>query len=101
MPDRGDWRERAACRGKPSELFFPPKPLIAANYRIAKAICETCEVREQCLALVIRLDAMDDRWGMFGGMTPSERRRLRSDRAWRYALGDGAAGPQRRVRGQP
>jgi len=101
VPDRGDWRERAACRGKPSELFFPPKPLLATNYRVAREICQNCRVKEECLALVMRLDGMDDRWGMFGGLTPSERRRLRSDRAWNYALGDGAAGPQRGVRGEP
>jgi len=31
-------------------------------------------VREQCLDLVIGLDEDCDRWGVFGGMTPAQRR---------------------------
>ena len=28
--------------------------------------------------LVMELETVDDRWGMFGGLTPSERRRART-----------------------
>jgi len=99
VPRGDDWRERAACRKADPELFFPPKPRTAANYKRAKAICGVCPVRDKCLALVIGLDAADDRWGMFGGLTPSERRRMRS--LYRTAHYGGCNGTQRGVRGEP
>ena len=37
-------------------------------------ICAYCSVRQQCLDLVIGLDEDCDRWGVFGGMTPAQRR---------------------------
>lgn len=72
------WRDRAACIGQPADLFFPPKPRTAANYKVARAICERCPVRQECSDLVMELETVDDRWGMFGGLTPSERRRARA-----------------------
>jgi WhiB family redox-sensing transcriptional regulator len=100
---RGDWRERAACRGVPPDLFFPPKPRTTANYKAAKKICEKCPVQEQCLNLVLPLETVDDRFGLFGGMTPSERRRLRFKMrlgSADYGVRDGTAGTQGRVSGK-
>jgi WhiB family redox-sensing transcriptional regulator len=68
---RAGWRWRAACArpGVDPELFFPeggrPEP--------AKRICARCPVREACLADAI---ATRDEYGIRGGTTPIERRRL-------------------------
>jgi len=69
------WRKFAACLGADGSIFFPTQRKFSARtWRPARAICETCTVREECLAMAITLPETEDRWGMFGGMTPSERR---------------------------
>ncbi|MBB2894627.1 WhiB family transcriptional regulator [Flexivirga oryzae] len=71
-----DWRRNAACRGLNSDLFFPvgtTGPALAQTER-AKAICRTCPVAAQCLEAALA-HGEDD--GIWGGMTPEERRRLR------------------------
>lgn len=76
--DRDAWRNHAACRGCDPELFFPdrggPSTAIAAQ---AKAICAACPVRTECLEEAIR---DNEEYGVRGGMTPRERRRLRRER---------------------
>ena len=74
---RDHWTDDANCRGKPTSVFFPPFSHSDNRWLIAKEICTGCEVREQCLALVMRFEYTDDKWGMFGGLTPEERRELR------------------------
>jgi WhiB family redox-sensing transcriptional regulator len=64
-----DWSTRAACRSfDPDALFVQG----AAQNR-AKAVCNGCAVRTECLA-----DALDNRveFGVWGGMTERERRAL-------------------------
>lgn len=77
---REDWREDAVCVGKASEVFFPHHTLAENKYEGAKEICQPCPVKRQCLNLVINLDERDDRWGVFGGKTPAERRDERAKR---------------------
>jgi WhiB family transcriptional regulator, redox-sensing transcriptional regulator len=72
------WRERAACADYPTSMFFVSAPSAIAR---AKRICESCEVRLDCLEDCLRVSANDDRHGVFGGCTPSERRRLRAQLA--------------------
>lgn len=71
-----DWRERAACQDEDPELFFPIGDGVAAQKQIsrAKAVCQHCPVRAQCLdcALSTGQDA-----GIWGGLTAGERRGLR------------------------
>ena len=64
------WRQRAACRGADSEIFFPMTDDDAGD---AKSICQQCPVRQACLewALVTR-----ERDGVWGGATERERRRM-------------------------
>jgi WhiB family redox-sensing transcriptional regulator len=60
------------CGPDPAELWFaesPGDPRIAS----AKAICATCPVRSECLAFA-RLARC--KTGVWGGLTPLERRRL-------------------------
>lgn len=69
-----DWRQDAACRDADTSIFFPEEdesPEAALEY------CARCPVREECLefALVTRQDE-----GVWGGLTGTERRRLRRRR---------------------
>ena len=73
-----DWRERAACLGKPTGMFFPERGF---NPGLADVIelCGWCPVRAQCLA-----DAMAEergvasgyRHGVRGGLTAHQRYEL-------------------------
>jgi WhiB family transcriptional regulator, redox-sensing transcriptional regulator len=71
-----DWRANAACVGLDPERFFPLGTTGRALDQIAraKAICQRCEVRAQCLhwALETNQDA-----GVWGGTSEEERRALR------------------------
>jgi WhiB family redox-sensing transcriptional regulator len=64
------WRVLAACLEEDPELFYPETP---AQVRKAKAVCRRCIVREECL--VVALIAKDQH-GIWGGLTPQERRAL-------------------------
>ena len=79
---REHWVDDAKCKGKPTIVFFPPfdRTNLTSRWLLAKEICADCEVKEQCLALVIGLEYTDDKWGMFGGLTPDERQVLRYKR---------------------
>jgi WhiB family redox-sensing transcriptional regulator len=66
------WRERAACRGVDTELFFPignSGPATLAQIDEAKAVCGRCPVVEQCLKWATEGGEV----GIWGGMTDSER----------------------------
>jgi len=67
------WWNRAACRKDPAaaDAFFPAKD---GGTRTAKRICAGCPVREPCLDY-----ALDngERWGVWGGLSERERRRLK------------------------
>lgn len=66
--DRPAWQEFAACRGAPTELFFPEAGQ-AAIVKEAKAICSTCSVKTECLSFALSLPGP----GIYGGMTARER----------------------------
>lgn len=71
----GDWADHAACRGADTELFFPHSGE-TTKIREAKAICATCPVWPEC-----RQDGIDggeSRGGIWGGLTETDRRRLRT-----------------------
>ena len=65
-----EWQDRAACRLIPVELFFPPAEQEVDE---AKSVCASCEVRQPCLEFAI---AAGERFGVWGGLTPQERRSL-------------------------
>jgi WhiB family redox-sensing transcriptional regulator len=77
---RTEWVSRAKCRGASSDVFFPSS-LNADRFDLAKSVCATCAVTEECLSLVIDLPEHDDRYGVFGGLTPHERWVLRRERS--------------------
>lgn len=69
------WQERANCYGVDPDLFFPER---GASTREAKGVCAGCEVRADCLEY-----ALDngEKFGIWGGLSERERRRLRRQRA--------------------
>ena len=71
---RDHWREDARCLGQPVDVFFPDMSHGEARWDKAKTICKTCSVKRECLKLVIDLSEDDDRYGVFGGLSPMERR---------------------------
>ena len=71
-PDRG-WIASARCRGLQPDLFFPPSE-DGEEVEEAKAICGACPVRVECLAYALEAN---ETFGVWGGTTPGERRRLR------------------------
>jgi WhiB family redox-sensing transcriptional regulator len=66
-----DWQERALCAQTDPEAFFPEK---GGSTREAKRICSGCDVRAECLEYAL---AHDERFGIWGGLSERERRRLR------------------------
>ncbi|GEL16956.1 hypothetical protein PA7_07930 [Pseudonocardia asaccharolytica DSM 44247 = NBRC 16224] len=66
-----DWQEQALCAQTDPEAFFPEK---GGSTREAKRICAGCEVRAECLEYAL---AQDERFGIWGGLSERERRRLR------------------------
>nr|WP_231930622.1 WhiB family transcriptional regulator [Friedmanniella luteola] len=86
-----DWRDSAACVREDLNLFFPISTVGAAaaqQVAAAKAVCARCPVRQDCLEW--SLDVGPE-FGIFGGCTEVERRRLRNERSagprWRSDVG--------------
>ena len=67
------WRNRAACQGLPSEWFFPERGG-EKSYEQGKEVCRMCTVRRPCLELANDFVSSGDRYGLFGGLTPQERK---------------------------
>jgi WhiB family redox-sensing transcriptional regulator len=70
------WRRRAACRDTDPDLFFPVGTTGAALVQIdqAKAVCEICHVKAECLQFAL---ATNQDSGIWGGTSEEERRKLR------------------------
>jgi WhiB family redox-sensing transcriptional regulator len=73
LPDESGWHERALCSQTDPEAFFPEK---GGSTREAKKICVGCEVRDECLEYALE---NDERFGIWGGLSERERRRLRRE----------------------
>jgi WhiB family redox-sensing transcriptional regulator len=69
--EEDQWQERALCAQTDPEAFFPEK---GGSTREAKRICMGCEVRDACLDYAL---AHDERFGIWGGLSERERRRLK------------------------
>ena len=65
------WHERALCAETDPEAFFPEK---GGSTREEKKICTGCEVRADCLEFAL---SNGERFGIWGGLSERERRRLR------------------------
>ncbi|MFD7713487.1 WhiB family transcriptional regulator [Streptomyces sp. NPDC059785] len=71
-----DWRDVAACRTVDPDLFFPVGDTGPAvlQVREAKAVCEVCPVRAECLRWALDTGQSV---GVWGGTSETERRALR------------------------
>lgn len=67
------WQSDALCAQTDPESFFPEK---GGSTREAKRICESCEVRSECLEYALE---NDERFGIWGGLSERERRKLRRE----------------------
>jgi WhiB family redox-sensing transcriptional regulator len=65
------WQADALCAQTDPESFFPEK---GGSTRDAKKICTSCEVRGECLEYAL---SNDERFGIWGGLSERERRKLR------------------------
>lgn len=69
------WQDRALCAETDPEAFYPEK---GGSVREAKKVCRACDVTAECLAYALK---NDERFGIFGGMSERERRKLRTTEA--------------------
>ena len=65
------WQERSLCAQTDPEAFFPEK---GGSTREAKRVCLSCEVRVECLEYALE---NDERFGIWGGLSERERRRVK------------------------
>ena len=85
------WNDDAECLNAANEIFYPT--IFDENgeeffddgtiwekfgdtssyYDVARSICESCPIRVKCLEHAME---MKERFGMWGGLTPIERRRI-------------------------
>ncbi|MDA8291236.1 MAG: WhiB family transcriptional regulator [Actinomycetota bacterium] len=72
-----EWQSRANCMGVDPELFFPER---GSSTREAKEVCRGCVVQQDCLEFAI---ANGEKFGIWGGMSERERRRVRRSRVLR------------------
>jgi WhiB family redox-sensing transcriptional regulator len=73
--DEASWQMEANCLGVDPDLFFPER---GASTKEAKAVCRGCIVREDCLEYAL---ANGEKFGIWGGLSERERRRIRRQRA--------------------
>ncbi|MBF5081437.1 WhiB family transcriptional regulator [Quadrisphaera sp. INWT6] len=66
-----NWQEQALCAQTDPESFFPEK---GGSTREAKRVCMSCEVRVACLEYALE---NDERFGIWGGLSERERRRVK------------------------
>ena len=67
------WQDQALCAQTDPEAFFPEK---GGSTREAKKVCRSCDVRAECLEYALE---NDERFGIWGGMSERERRRLKRE----------------------
>jgi WhiB family redox-sensing transcriptional regulator len=72
-----EWQVEGMCRGRYADLFFAPKAFERKEERLrrearATAICRVCPVLEPCADHAL---AVDEAFGIWGGMTEQDRRR--------------------------
>ena len=70
-PKKLDWQDRALCAQTDPEAFFPEK---GGSTREAKRVCSPARSAAECLEYAL---ANDERFGIWGGLSERERRRLK------------------------
>ena len=65
------WMALGYCNDKPPSLFFPSD---GVGVEVARKICADCPVKEPCLEYAL---ANGEKFGIWGGRSERERRKLR------------------------
>lgn len=66
-----EWRQHALCRGLDGGIFFPER---GHSMLPAYSVCRGCPVRMECLESAVT--SGKDKWGIRGGFTPEERKKI-------------------------
>jgi WhiB family redox-sensing transcriptional regulator len=74
LPPRDGWIRLAACVGHDPDHWYATE---RAAYRYARAVCADCPVKTDCLNWALRADEYQ---GMWGGLSPQQRRHLSRER---------------------
>lgn len=74
-PEEMAWQNYANCLGVDPDLFFPER---GASTREAKEVCRGCVVQDECLEFALN---NGEKFGIWGGKSERERRRVRRQRA--------------------
>jgi WhiB family redox-sensing transcriptional regulator len=69
-----NWEPFANCLGVDPELFFPQR---GEPTEAAKAVCQLCIVRQECLETALE---NGEKFGIWGGLSERERRQIRKQR---------------------
>lgn len=86
--DPQPWMREAVCTSTDPELFFPPSGANQKSVAAAKRICSTCPVATECLEY-----GKHELYGIYGGRSVKERRRLPKPRRSTCKNGHRLAGP--------
>jgi WhiB family transcriptional regulator, redox-sensing transcriptional regulator len=78
MYDDSTWRALAECRGENAFYFYPPshferKPEKDFREGMARALCRSCKVKQECLDYSLQVE---ESHGIWGGLNELERKRL-------------------------
>ena len=73
LEQRPRWMERARCVDAPPGTFYPQPANDPVKVAVAKAWCEGCSVRSECLAYALSAE----RYGVWGGLSELERHALK------------------------
>lgn len=75
LPEPEPWMTQAVCASVDAELFYPEK---GGSVREAKKVCSGCPVAAECLTFALMAG---ERFGVWGGTTERQRRRMPTPRA--------------------
>jgi len=67
-----DWTRYSACKGAPEEIFFSKENELS-KIKQAKAYCDKCPVRFDCLEEALEFPEQP---GIFGGTTSIQRKNI-------------------------
>jgi WhiB family redox-sensing transcriptional regulator len=69
-----EWQSQARCHEADPEIFFPER---GGSSKSARAVCSRCEVKAKCLEYALN---NKEQFGIWGGTSERERRKLRRER---------------------
>lgn len=69
-----DWKKNASCRNSLVDKFYLENE-DAGNLKYIRALCAACPVRLECYDYA---QMKRDKWGIWGGVTPSFRQKQRT-----------------------